>query len=216
MRNKKNDSWYKKKLMAESSDLKELVDFVSDDTSEQASQIMSEDIVNLDEIERQWSQNSFFEQGDSTSITEEEVGNYLVDDFIEQDKSDIEQEYFNGDYVPSKEEVQELGIETVVDTGEEVDEKVEDELENIDPLSKLMEACETNRVIKLSYLTLGKKRGRGGKQYLKREITDDRIPGTGINIWRIVEPHDIFTAKNGHEILVTYDRSVRHIRAFRM
>jgi hypothetical protein len=224
MKNKKNNSWYRRQSIARNNDLNELVDFVDDDTAEEASQVMSPEIVNLDELERQKAQTMALEQGEPTSITEEEVGDYFVDDLVEQDEQEIanniEEGYFDGSYVPSEEELQEQGIETVVDTGEEVDEEAEAEADavNADPLSKLREAWQTNRVVKLSYLTLGKKRGRGGSRYiLKRELDqNDRIPGTGVNIWRIVEPHDIFTAKNGHEILITYDRSVRHIRAFRM
>lgn len=40
------------------------------------------------------------------------------------------------------------------------------------------------------------------------------ITKKGIDLTRIVEPHLIFQAKNGNTIVVTFDRSVRNIRAF--
>jgi hypothetical protein len=75
-------------------------------------------------------------------------------------------------------------------------------------------AIENNRVVKIFYTTKGEKRGRGGKQHLLRERELPKIPGGGVNIYRIVEPHHMYQAGNGNLILVTYDRSVRHIRAF--
>jgi hypothetical protein len=220
-KNKKN-SWYSKQTLAQNARLGDLVDWVDDDTMNDATEVLSPQVVDFDELERQRALESPLEQGELPYIGEEEVDSYLVDDLIEQDENvltddEVEEGYFDGNYVPSEDELQEMGIEPVEDTGEVVDENPDDVPEfGADHASALQWAIENNRVVKLSYLTLGQKRGRGGKQYLKREITDDRIPGTGRNIWRIVEPHHIFSAKNGHDVLVTYDRSVRHIRAFRL
>lgn len=222
MNKNKNNSWYKKQTLAQSAYLKDLVDWTDDDTVDNAVDVMSPQVVDFDELERQRAQVAPLEQGELPYMSEKEVDDYFVDDLIEQDEGvitddEVEEGYFDGSYVPSVDELQELGIETVEDTGEVVDEIPDDVPEfGADHASALQWAIENNRVVKLSYLTLGKKRGRGGKQYLKREMTDDRIPGTGRNIWRIVEPHHVFSAKNGHEVLVTYDRSVRHIRAFRL
>ena len=225
--NNRNKSWYKKQTYAQNNNLNELIDYVDDDTSEEAVPVLSQDVVDLDGIERQKAQNLPSGQGEVFTIPEEDIGNYLVDDLIEEDEQsldeDVEEGYFDGSYIPSEKELEDVGIETVVDTGDEPAND-NDEIENPelfpdfgnDFIGALEYAIGNNRVVKLSYLTLGKKKGRGGKEYLKREISDDRIPGTGVNIWRIVEPHDIFRAKNGHDILVTYDRSVRHIRAFRI
>ncbi len=222
MNNKKNNSWYNKQTFAQNARLNDLVDWVDDDTMDDATEVLSPNVVDYDALETQRALNAPIEQGDLPFISEEEIDSYLVDDFIEQDENvltddEVEEGYFDGSYVPSEDELQELGIEPVEDTGEVVDE-IPDDVPDFggNNESALQWAIENNRVVKLSYLTLGKKRGRGGKRYLKREITDDRIPGTGRNIWRIVEPHHIFSAKNGHEVLVTYDRSVRHIRAFRL
>lgn len=230
--NNKENSWYKKQIVAQNAKLNDLVDWTDDDTVNNAIDVMGPQVVDFDELEMQRAQATPLEQGESSVILEEEIGDYLADDLIEQDEQSVleeqqeeqvEEGYFDGSYIPSKDELEELGIETIVDTGEEAadtKDKIEDpELFpdfHGDHRAALSWAKENNRVAKLSYLTLGKKRGRGGKEYLKREMTDDRIPGTGVNIWRIVEPHDIFRAQNGHDILVTYDRSVRHIRAFRL
>jgi len=222
---KKNNSWYKRNVSAQSTHLNELVDWTNDGTYETAYRLMNPTVVDIDELERQRAQNLPLEQGEVSTITEEEVSDYMVDDFLQQDQQleevedteRVEEGYFDGSYVPSEDELKELGIEPVEDTGEVVDESPDDVPDfGEDHESALRWAIENNRVVKLSYLTLGKKRGRGGKQYLKREMTDDSAPGTGVNIWRIVEPHHIFSAKNGYDILVTYDRSVRHIRAFRV
>ena len=70
-------------------------------------------------------------------------------------------------------------------------------------------AIDNNRVVKIFYITSGRSRGGGGIR-LKRELG----LGGGARIHRIVEPHHMFQAKNGNLILVTYDRSVKHIRAF--
>ncbi len=92
----------------------------------------------------------------------------------------------------------------------EIDERVPDFV-NIE--QALQWAIDKNRVVKIFYVTRGRKRGRGGK-ILKRERGISRADGGGVNIHRIVEPHHIYKAGNGNTILITYDRSVRHIRAF--
>lgn len=225
MNKNNNNSWYKKQIVTQRAYLNDLVDWTDDNTVDNAVDVMSPQIVDFDELERQRAQATPLEQGELQSISEEQVGDYMVDDLLEQDEQDIrvqnedkvEEGYFDGTYIPSEDELQEMGIEPVEDTGEVVDESPDDVPDfGADHASALQWAIENNRVVKLSYLTLGKKRGRGGKRYLKREMTDERIPGTGVNIWRIVEPHHVFSSNNGHEVLVTYDRSVRHIRAFRV
>ena len=172
MINKKNNSWYKKQIIARNDDLGELVDFEDDDTAEEASELMSPDIVNLDEIERQTAQNMSLEQGEPTTITEEEISGLLVDDLVEQDEeAQIEEGYFDGSYVPSEDELKEIGIESIQETGDEVDEDPEgvpDFGENHE--AAIRWAIENNRVVKLSYLTLGKKRGRGGSRSYRGSI----------------------------------------------
>jgi hypothetical protein len=220
--NNNHQSWYKKNITSQNNRVNDVIDWVDDDTSEEMAQIMNPEIVDFDAIERQRAENLPLEQGEMQTITEEEIDGYIVDDLIEQDERYIrdekmEQDYFDGKYIPSEEELKERGIEPVIDDETVVDENPDDAPEfGEDHISAMQWAIENNRVVKLSYLTLGKKRGRGGKQHLKREISDDRIPGTGVNIWRIVEPHYIYPASNGHDILISYDRSVRHIRAFRV
>ncbi|HUS49933.1 MAG TPA: hypothetical protein VMZ91_07190, partial [Candidatus Paceibacterota bacterium] len=76
-------------------------------------------------------------------------------------------------------------------------------------------AKEKKRVVQISYNTEGRRRGRGGKEYLKRELNLPKIESGGVNINRIIEPHYFFHANTTkRDILVTYDRSVRHVRAF--
>ncbi|MHA1469098.1 MAG: hypothetical protein ACTSSP_00905 [Candidatus Asgardarchaeia archaeon] len=70
-------------------------------------------------------------------------------------------------------------------------------------------AIDNNKVVRINYITQGRTKSRGGRK-LKREIG----LGTGASITRIIEPHYMYPAKNGNLILVTFDRSVRHIRAF--
>ena len=242
MNKNKNNNWYKRSL-AQGIHLNDLIDYVDDDTINNATEALNPRVVDFDALETQRAQNMPLEQEET--IGEDNLEEYLADNFVEQDeqvmdgefvKQDeeitddrVEEGYFDGSYIPSKDELEDAGIEEIVDTGEEAANE-EDEAKQPDLFpdfkgdhrAALDYAQKNNRVVKLSYLTLGKKKGRGGRGYnpgtefLKRERDNDRIPGTGVNIWRIVEPHDIFTANNEKEILVTYDRSVRHIRAFRL
>ena len=222
MNNYQKNNWYRKNVAAQNAYLNDLADWTDDDTLDDATEVLGPQVVDFDELETQRALFEPLEQGELPSIGEDELSSYMVDDLVELDENtitdnEVEEGYYDGTYIPSEEELQEKGIEPVEDTGEVVDE-VPDDVPDFggDHESALRWAIDNNRVVKLSYLTLGKKRGRGGKQYLKREMADDRVPGTGINIWRIVEPHHVSSAKNGHDILVTYDRSVRHIRAFRL
>lgn len=222
MNNYHKDNWYRKNVAAQNAYLNDIVDWTDDDTLDDATEVLGPQVVDFDELEMQRALSEPLEQGELPSIGEDDISSYMVDDLVELDENiitdnEVEEGYYDGTYIPSEEELQERGIEPVKDTGEVVDEMPDDVPDfGGDHESALRWAIDNNRVVKLSYLTLGKKRGRGGKQYLKREMTDDRVPGTGINIWRIVEPHHVFSAKNGYDVLVTYDRSVRHIRAFRL
>jgi hypothetical protein len=75
-------------------------------------------------------------------------------------------------------------------------------------LDAMQWAIENNKVVRINYITQGGGRGRGRK--LKREMN---LP-TGAAITRIVEPHHLFQAGTGNLIVVTWDRSIRGIRAF--
>ena len=102
-------------------------------------------------------------------------------------------------------------VDDTVQEGTEIDERVPDFATTEHALQW---ALENNRVVEIFYVTQGKNRGRGGR-LLRRErgLIPDEEKG-GVHIHRIVEPHHMFQAGNGNLILVTYDRSVRHIRAF--
>ncbi len=101
---------------------------------------------------------------------------------------------------------------------EDPEEEIAIEGQDVPDFSNTQEAMnwaiENNRVVKIFYTTKGEKRGKGGKRHLLREKMLSRGNGTGVSIYRIVEPHYMYQAGNGNLILVTYDRSVRHIRAF--
>ncbi len=120
-------------------------------------------------------------------ITEEEAMENIADEYIEQD----EEEYVEDIYKPP-----EIPIEV---TEEEVPEFT-------NTADAMRWAIENNKVVRINYKTSGTGRGRG--RILKREVESK-------DITRIVEPHEMFVAKTtGNTILVTYDRSVRAIRAF--
>ncbi len=70
----------------------------------------------------------------------------------------------------------------------EIDEDVPEFANNIQAIQW---AIDNNKVLKIDYTTIN-----------------------GKNIRRYIEPHLIFNAKSGNLIVVTYDRSVRDIRAF--
>jgi len=121
--------------------------------------------------------------------------------------------------------VDEIGEEPIVEPIVEeptdiVDETVEEETEIDERVpdfanaqQALQWAIDNNRVVEIFYVTQGRKRGRGGK-ILRREIGLSKNKGGGVHIHRIVEPHYIYKAGNNNIILITYDRSVGHIRAF--
>ena len=129
------------------------------------------------------------EQGD-VPIDADNVDEFLVDNIEEE----IEQPLSEDD------EQQEPTTEDVPDSSEVGVEEA------------MLWAIKNSRVIKIFYTTKGRG-SRDEKRYLKREKGLMRSQG-GVNIYRIIEPHAIFTAKNGNRILMTYDRSVRRIRAF--
>ena len=88
------------------------------------------------------------------------------------------------------------------------------------PQDAMRWAVDNKRVVQIKYSPMGR-RGRGGKRQLTREIRQRKklreqgLPDT-IVIRRVVEPHYIFTAGNGNELVVTYDRSIIGIRAYIM
>ena len=86
MNKNKNNSWYKKQIVAQSTYLNDLVDWTDDDTVDNAIDVMSPQIVDFDELERQRAQSAPLEKGEVQSISEEQVGDYLVDDLLEQDE----------------------------------------------------------------------------------------------------------------------------------
>ena len=175
---------YSKKKVSQ---LSELYDYVDDDTVEQLNKYENNDVENVD--------YEAFEQGEvpiDANIDADNVDNVLVDNIEEE----IEQEQ----PLTEEDEQQEPTIEDVPDSSEVGAEEA------------MLWAIKNNRVVKIFYTTKGKG-SKDEKRYLKREKGLMRSQG-GVNIYRIIEPHDIFTAGNGNRILMTYDRSVRRIRAF--
>jgi len=111
------------------------------------------------------------ERGEIPAIREEDIGNYLVDDY-------------EGD---------EIYYETIEEEPEVPIEVTDEELPEFgSTLDALNWAVENNKVVRINYVT--KK---------------------GTDLTRIVEPHDVFIASGtGNLVVVTFDRSVRKIRAF--
>ena len=117
-------------------------------------------------------------------VKEDEIPEFLADNHVEEDQPIAEQ--MVEEVVPEEEDVPEFA-------------NTQDELDW---------AIKENRVLKIDYLTQGKRKSRGRK--LKREIG---LP-VGASITRIIEPHYMYQAGNGNLIVVTFDRSVREIRSF--
>lgn len=198
-------SWYSKNILSQNAYLNELVDWTTDEkTFDDAAKVLGPQVVDFDELAQMQAKEIPIERKNLPTISQENIDNYLVDDLIEKDEEQIEEGYYDGDFIPSQEELQEMGIEPVEDPIDNVDLDPEDIPDFGHNREALNWAIDNNRVIKISYTTVGKTKKPG------------TIYDTGINIARIVEPHHIFTANNGHDILVTYDRSVRQIRAFRV
>ena len=103
-------------------------------------------------------------------IQEDEIGQYIADNF--EDEEIFDEEAISNPDVP---------IEI---TDEELPEFK-------DTTEALNYAISKNEVIRINYVT--KK---------------------GIDLTRIIEPHHIYMAETGNLLVVTYDRSVRRIRAY--
>lgn len=121
-------------------------------------------------------------------VSDDNMSDYLADNLLEQDEIKTE--------VPIEEEYVEpnLGDDFPIEGN---------------TLKAIEYAIKNKKVIKITYSPQGKKYRRGKK--LKREIG---LPqGSFIN--RIIEPHYLFRARTtGNNIVVTWDRSVREIRAY--
>ncbi len=135
-----------------------------------------------------------------TDVTDENYESVLADNLvIEQEAAPIEE-------IPIDEK-------EVVAPGEVPDKELE--VDPTDPKrgfgsdirGAINEAIRENRVLQIFYTTKGKG-SRNEKKYLKREKGLSRTPKGGVKINRIVEPYYIFSAGNGNDILVTYDRSI--------
>jgi len=176
---------YSKKILSQQ--LNELEDLVDKETVENINEYNSNNVDNVD-----------YEALGRGEIPVELMGDDVGGILADNQEAELEQEF-----PLSEEDVQqEATIEDVPDSSKNSVEEA------------MSWAIENNRVVKIFYTTKGENRGRGGKQYLKRETGLERGRHGGVNIYRIIEPHEIFKADNGNRILVTYDRSVRHIRAF--
>lgn len=166
----------------------ELYDFFDDDTLGEYNDYVANDVTTID----------------YDALEEGEIP------FVQIDERNID-EYLAENYLP------ETGVEEDV-----VDEAVAEEVEpdiGVPDFANVEEALRwaiaNKRVVEIFYVTSGRARTRGGLS-LKREIGLPKDKG-GVHIHRIVEPHYLFTAKTtGKLILVSYDRSVRFIRAFRV
>ncbi len=169
----------------------ELYDYVDDNTVEQIDEYDADnvEIVDYDALE----------QGEIPVMKVDDQGiESILTDNIEDSQSQedtIEEE-------PLEEPTEEIAIE-----GEDVPDFAS-------VYDAMKWAIENSRVVKIFYTTKGENRGRGGKKHLLREKGLSKNVGGGVNIYRIVEPHYMYQAGNGNLVLVTYDRSVRHIRAF--
>ena len=135
-----------------------------------------------------------------------------VEDFRRMQKDLPEEDILEEEpLIKKREEVEE---EDVVDESVAEETEPDDRVQEFATAREAVEAAkDENRVLEIFYVT----RGRGGrdeKHYLKRERGLPRTDTGGVHIHRIVEPHYIYTAGNGNEIVITYDRSVRRIRSF--
>ena len=170
----------------------ELYDFIDDDTIEQLNDYGTNnfDTIDYDALERgEVPVIEVDDDGIESILTDNLDETQMQEPIIEEPELELEPE-------------EEIAIE-----GEDVPDFAS-------PQEAMQWAIDNNRVVKIFYTTKGEKRGRGGKQYLLREKGLIKGPVGGVSIYRIVEPHYMFQAKNGNLILVTYDRSVRYIRAF--
>jgi hypothetical protein len=205
-----------KKINKKAADFSEINDWFDDETVEDLREYESNDIgvVDYDALER----------GEIPADADEEVDSILVDNLVDETGQEIQepQEELEAPTeklldVPTEEEAEEAATPSAEESEPDIEE-TKDIKEHFgrDIRGAIEEAIDEGRVMQIFYNTEGRKRGRGGKEYLKREVSLPKIKGTGgVNINRIIEPHYIFPAKTtGNDILVTYDRSVRHIRAF--
>jgi len=152
-----------------------------------------------------------FEKEDEEFIDENNIDSYLADNFEEQDIETIQNstEYMdeqNDEFEEEYNDYTKKEDQEVINNIEEIAEQDIPEFNN--PFDAVSWALNNKQVLKITYKTQGKKRRNTKK--LKREIG---LPA-GSSISRYVEPHLIFKAGTGNDIVVTYDRSVSAIRAF--
>lgn len=152
-----------------------------------------------------------FEKEDEEFIDENNINDYLADNFEEQDIETIQNsaEYIDEQNKEFEEEYNDYTKkedQEVINNIEDIAEQDIPEFNN--PFDAVSWALNNKQVLKITYKTQGKKRRNTKK--LKREIG---LPA-GSSISRYIEPHLIFKAGTGNDIVVTYDRSVSAIRAF--
>ena len=201
----------------------ETLDHVTDDTVE----VLNKYDSTKDEIKIDYDS---LEEGQEP-IGDDNFDEFLVDTNLEEDEKMefTPTEEFPMDEVPIEEAPTVVEPIKEVPTEEEAQEQETPEVEESVPdpqddakkhfgsdiRGALEWAKEQKRVVQIFYNTEGRSRGRGGKRYLKRELNLPKIESGGVNINRIIEPHYFFHADTTkRDILVTYDRSVRHVRAF--
>jgi hypothetical protein len=177
---------YKNKKISQQVEIDEIYDHVDDDMVEEINRYNANDVDGID--------SEALESGQiPVNLKGDDVGGMLADD---------QEDEINQNLPLSEEDLQqEVDVEDVPDSSKDSAEDA------------MLWAIENKRVVKIFYTTKGRG-SRDEKRYLKREKGLQRTPGGGVSIYRIIEPHEIFTAGNGNRILVTYDRSVRRIRAF--
>lgn len=179
----------------------ELYDVFDDETVDEIEKLDdSFEVVDYDKL------YDALQQGERP-VYEDNLYDYLADEHLEEDEISIEDtpEDITEDVIEEPESVieDEVGIDY-----EEPDLDEDIPIEG-DIFGAIKYAIDNKKVVRIEYAPQGKKSGRGRK--LKREIG---LP-SGSLINRIIEPHYMFRARTtGNDIVVTWDRSVREIRAY--
>ncbi|MFA5759265.1 MAG: hypothetical protein WC942_07925 [Clostridia bacterium] len=152
-----------------------------------------------------------FDKKDDDFIDENNISSYLADNFEEQDIETIQNSvgYMDEQNDEFEEEYNDYTKREYNEVIENIDDIAEEEIPEFNnPYDAVIWALNNKKVLKITYRTQGKKRRNTKK--LKREVG---LP-IGASISRFIEPHLIFKAGTGNDIVVTYDRSVSAIRAF--
>lgn len=183
------------KKLAQNAPINELYDFFDDNTIDDYQDSQPSTVVDFDNINK-----DIGEDEEDLIIDPQSWEDYLADNNLEEDEIKIE--------TPEEQD----DIEPFVDNEDVPLEVTDEEIPEFSNTEEAMHwAIENGEVVRINYKTQGKRRGGRRKGIiLKREL--NLSPGQ--EIVRIVEPHHMYIAGTGNLILVTYDRSVRAIRAF--